>query len=163
MSAGTKVDLRTVLLRSAAFSALWWVVAEGQVVSWPFAAVGVSLATFASFRVAKVSGVIVLRNVPRFAAYFLVNSLYGGIDVAYRAFHPRLPLRTGLVERTLSLDSDQACQLLVLTLSLLPGTLSTELRGRTLRVHALDVEAFPPEKLVELEAHVARLFPATNA
>jgi multicomponent Na+:H+ antiporter subunit E len=97
------------------------------------------------------------QHLPAFAWFFLVESLRGGLDVARRALHPRLPLAPRFVSHVMRLPAGQPRTLMVSVVSLLPGTLSADLRGDgTLLVHVLAEEA--AASVPRLETHVARLF-----
>jgi len=76
----------------------------------------------------------------------LRQSFMGGVDVARRAFDPRLPLRPGFVPITVRLDDDLDAAVFASLTSLVPGTLpvddSRKARGRREIVyHCLDAEA----------------------
>lgn len=124
----------------------------------PFvAALGAALgAAVASVRPAPVR----LARVPAFAAFFLGASLRGGVDVAWRAVHPALPIAPQFARFEIDLPEGQPRTLMVSVLSLMPGTLSVELerdRG-TLLVHALTAQAL--DSVPELHEQVRRLFGA---
>lgn len=89
----------------------------------------------------------------RFGHYFLWTSIRGGIDVAWRAMHPRLAIAPGWLRYRMVLPPGQPRTLMVSVLSLVPGTLSADLEADdTLLVHVLvgdDPEA--------IRADVARL------
>ncbi|MDT8449873.1 MAG: Na+/H+ antiporter subunit E [Wenzhouxiangellaceae bacterium] len=74
-----------------------------------------------------------------FAGFFVAESFRGGIDVAWRTLHPRMPVAPHFFEYAIALPEGQPRTLLISVISLLPGTLSAELeRGRdVLVVHAL--------------------------
>jgi multicomponent Na+:H+ antiporter subunit E len=93
-----------------------------------------------------------------FALFFLVESMRGGLDVAWRALHPALPIEPQFHRFRLELPSGQPRALLVSALSMMPGTLSAELEdgGETLVVHALTGGAMTSVAL--LHARVRRLF-----
>jgi multicomponent Na+:H+ antiporter subunit E len=93
----------------------------------------------------------------RFLAGFFRASLVSGIDVVRRAFHPRLPLKPGLIDYGLSVKSPTARMLTAGTVSLLPGSLAAGLRGDRLTVHVLDLDAPVIEDLQRTEALVAGL------
>ncbi|MGY6631180.1 MAG: Na+/H+ antiporter subunit E [Wenzhouxiangella sp.] len=97
-------------------------------------------------------------RLPAFAVFFLAESLRGGLDVALRAFHPRLPIHPHCFDYSLSLPAGKPRLLLVSVTSLLPGTLSADLSadGQTVRIHAINES--PLEAVQLLEAQVARLF-----
>jgi len=98
-----------------------------------------------------------LRVVP-FVGFFLVGSLRGGIDVAWRALHPSLPIEPQFRRFALDLPHGQPRTLMVSVLSLMPGTLSAELEddGTTLVVHALTASAMA--SVTTLHVQVRRLF-----
>lgn len=136
---------------------LWWVLAGNA--GWGFGGVIIMAATLA--------GVLFtspqtphwsLPGLVWFIAYFLKASLYGGIDVTRRALHPALPLQPTWINHPLRLPVGPARVLFVSTISLLPGTLSTDLDGDTLLVHALTDEAGIAKELLRLEERAAALF-----
>jgi multicomponent Na+:H+ antiporter subunit E len=95
-----------------------------------------------------------------FAGYFLSRSLLGGLDVAGRVLHPRLPLDTSESGYDLTLRGDGARTLFVAVVSLLPGTLTADLVGQRVTVHSIAGD--PGSQLAALERHVARLFGETG-
>lgn len=127
------------LERLIVFALLWWVLAEGDRSSWVF---GLPFAVFAS--------VVSLRLTPergwhlrplsaaRFAGFFAYHSVIGGVDVAWRAVRPSMPISPGFVTCPVRLPTESARVLLADTVSLLPGTLSSGFEGDTLVLHVLD-------------------------
>ncbi|GGA61881.1 Na+/H+ antiporter subunit E [Pelagibacterium lentulum] len=69
---------------------------------------------------------------------FLWRSLLGGVDVAWRAFSPRLPISPGWVEFETELPMGGARSALGGEFSLMPGTLVAGSRGNALLIHCLD-------------------------
>jgi multicomponent Na+:H+ antiporter subunit E len=139
-------------------TALWWVLTGGDSPSWVIGApaIGAALLVRRGLRplaAAKPS----LGGGLRFLAGFFKASLVSGIDVVRRAFHPRLPLKPGLIDYGLSVQSPLARMLTAGTVSLLPGTLSAELKRDRLTVHVLDLDAPVLRDLQRTEALVAGL------
>lgn len=96
-------------------------------------------------------------RLPGFCVYFLGESLRGGVDVAWRALHPHLPIEPRFERFALTVPPGLPRTLMVSTVSLLPGTLSVRLDGDgALRVHALTPAAFAA--LPELERRIRQLF-----
>lgn len=96
-------------------------------------------------------------GIVRFLPFFLWQSLVGAVDVALRALRPNLPLDPDILEYEFRLPESPARVFMADAVSLLPGTLSVEIEGDCLRVHALSgPEAF--ETLRELESKTASLF-----
>ena len=138
------------------FAVLWGILTGGRTDALPVGALAVPLTTLASIRLLPPSPWS-LRGWLRFLPYFLVESLRGGVDVAARAFHPRLPLAPALLDYPLRLPPGPARVVMADAVSLLPGTLSAELDGAVLRVHVLDHRRRPREQLAALEARIAAL------
>jgi multicomponent Na+:H+ antiporter subunit E len=151
--------LRSCLRRGLFLAVLWWALSGGRLQSWVIGAptivlgvaIGLSFARDRPWRI-RFSGLL------RFAGFFIWQSFQGGLDVARRAFHPRLPLNPALVHYRLGLPEGAPRILLAYTASLLPGTLSTQLEESTLTLHVLDNDPSVMELLQSLERHVANLF-----
>lgn len=148
-----------LLFRSGAFALLWLVVTENEPGAWPFGLVAAAAATAASWALMppgrlRWHGRAVLRFVP----VFLWHSLRGGLDVAWRAFHPRLPIAPTLVAHRLRLPDGLPKVLLTGTVSLLPGTLAAGSEGDRVRIHSLDRSPRLSELIDADERRVAGLF-----
>jgi len=93
-----------------------------------------------------------------FTLYFLVQSLRGGLDVAWRALHPALPIEPSFHEHLLRLEPGLPRTAFVSIVSLLPGTLSVVVDPARdqLLVHTLTPAA--AGELAALEQRIARLF-----
>ncbi len=101
--------------------------------------------------------------VPRFAAFFLGQSLLAGIDVARRTLSPSLPLDPAMRDVHLQLPPGPPRVLLVATLSLLPGSLGVDLHDHQLTLHVLDQRADIEGDVREAERRVGALFGLTLA
>ena len=101
-------------------------------------------------------------RLPSFALFFLFESFRGGIDVAWRSLHPRMPVRPRFFVRPMTLPDGPPSTLLISVISLLPGTLSAELRPTTneLVVHTLTEGG--EAAVNRLEQRIAWLFNATR-
>ncbi|MTW21869.1 Na+/H+ antiporter subunit E [Allochromatium palmeri] len=134
-----KSTLAAILRRLVLFAGAWLVIAGTDPSSWIIGAPAVIAATWASLRLRQRDGAA-----PRvlaalvFAPFFLWQSLKGGLDVAWRVMRPRMRIAPGVHNYRLRLAGTSARVVLLDTLSLLPGTLSADLRGDILTVHALD-------------------------
>jgi len=101
--------------------------------------------------------------VPRFAAFFLGQSMLAGIDVARRTLSPSLPLDPAMRDVRIQLPPGPARVLLVATLSLLPGTLGVDLHEQWLTLHVLDQRTDIEGDVRKAERHVGALFGLTLA
>lgn len=93
-----------------------------------------------------------------FALWFVVQAWRGGWDVARRALDPRATVAPGWHRRRLRLPAGAPRLVMANAVTLLPGTLSAELRDDCLTVHLLDRRADPEADLAALEARVRALF-----
>lgn len=150
--------VRAVLWRSALFAVLWWAFTDGEPGSWGIGGVSVALATAASLHLLPPVPTYVSRiGLLRFLAFFVIQSLRGGVQVAAFALRPRMGLRPGFHEMTLRLPEGIGQVLLVNTLNLLPGTLSVELQDGRLRLHVLDETAATEAEVRTAETRLAQM------
>ncbi len=128
-----------LLERLIVFALLWWVLAEGDGSSWVFGAPFALFASVASLRLTPERGWHLRPlSAARFAGFFAYHSVIGGVDVAWRAVRPSMPISPGFVTCPIRLPTESARVLLADTVSLLPGTLSSGFEGDTLVLHVLD-------------------------
>lgn len=144
-------------LRALLFSLIWWILTNGVMESWLVGVPVVLLATLASVVLLPPSSWSFM-GIVRFIPFFLWRSLYGGVDVAVRALHPRLPIAPGMYDHQWRLPPGMSRVFMANTVSLLPGTLSAELSDDYLRVHVLDHTGTFALELRVIEEHVANVF-----
>jgi multicomponent Na+:H+ antiporter subunit E len=140
---------------------LWWLLVEGKTDGWWFA-LGVAGLSIASLRLMpepalreQVRFFPLMALVPRFIAH----SLIGGIDVAWRALVPGLPIDPDVVTYRYRVQSDRARAMLAQLVSLMPGTLTCRVYDEAAVIHLLTGD--PAQVLHEtaaLELRVARVF-----
>ena len=152
-------SVRTAALHFTLLGLLWWVLAQGDPASWIVGVPTVLFATLVSLRFSADSPWGWRWNGSlRFIPLFSYLSLKGGLDVAGRALRPTLPLTPALMDYGLRLREGTARVFFTNVVSLLPGTLSADIRGDTLVVHVLDRNLPMAQQLGRLELAVARLF-----
>lgn len=147
---------RTLILRVLAFALLWWILVEGRFAD-PWLAMACIAAAVATAYVVRPLEGWRLRplGLVWFIPFFAWHALRGGVDVALRAFNPRMPLEPGFMEYRLR--GSEACSLILAwTVSLLPGTASVRLTERTLKIHVLDQTMPIRESLEALEARILK-------
>lgn len=143
------------------FTLLWVILSGGSPLSWTIGAPAILLAVIAStMLVPPVS--LAWSEIPAFIGFFLIRSLAGGADVAWRALHPHMPIAPDLITYPLRIPPGLPQVFMVNTISLLPGTLSveliTEMNQSSLTVHVLDRKKQIAIELESVEHRVARLF-----
>ncbi|HRQ36134.1 MAG TPA: Na+/H+ antiporter subunit E [Chiayiivirga sp.] len=144
--------------RFALLAALWWVVTEGTG-GWGFGVpLAALVATASLWLTPPTRHRLRLLHIAPFIGWFLVQSVIAGWDVARRILHPALPLRPAVLRLPLALPEGAPTWWLMLTLSLLPGTLSVQLEGRTLELHCLDEGIDVAASVDAAQRRLARLF-----
>lgn len=87
---------------------------------------------------------------------FFFYVIKANLDVVYRALHPQMPIRPGIVEVRTSLKTASGITALANSITLTPGTLTVDLTDDgKLYVHWIYVRAEEPEAATE---HIARRF-----
>ena len=152
-----KTSWPSIAVRASLFTLIWSVLGGGATASWWMGIPAVLLAVIVS--VALIPPIpLVWSAILRFVPFFFQRSLLGGTDVAWRAFHPRVPIAPDLIEYPLQLQPGLPQAFMVNTVSLLPGTLSAVLEHNVLKVHVLDRQKNVVAELKALEQIVARMF-----
>jgi multicomponent Na+:H+ antiporter subunit E len=145
-----------VLKRFALLLGLWIVLTLNEPSAYLVGALAAAVAAAISMHLLPPVGrqvrlVTVLRQAPGFAW----RSLLGGLDVAWRAFHPRLPLNPRWIAYPIRLPPGAARVSLGNELSLMPGTLAAGVRDDALYIHCLDGDQPVEEYIAEEERRVA--------
>lgn len=151
--------LLRVVQRAALLAALWWILTGGSLASWTVGAPAVAAAVCLSVWLpAAMPWRWSLVGLLQFVPFFVWHTVIGSVDVARRAVQPAMPLVPRLHEHRLQLPPGPARVFMINTLSLLPGTLSTEISRDTLTVHVLDATQPVAFHVSQLEQVVADLF-----
>jgi multicomponent Na+:H+ antiporter subunit E len=130
---------------------LWLALTLNDPSAWIVGALAAGAAAGVSLRLAPPRNrALRLANVAALFPGFLWRSLLGGADVAWRAFHPRLPLRPKWIDYPVRLPPGAPRVSLGSELSLMPGTLAAGADGDILYVHCLD-SAQPVEAQIGAE------------
>ena len=127
--------------RAVLFFAFWLMIAGYDPVDLPVGLITAAAATWTSLRLLPAAKVqLRLSSLATFALHFMRQSASSGVEVAWRAFSPRLPLNPGFVVYPCRLRSAGTRSAFCALSSLLPGTLpaGTDENGALL-VHCLDV------------------------
>jgi multicomponent Na+:H+ antiporter subunit E len=149
-----------LLVTGLALSAVWvTLVGSGDPSSWIVGLPSVAAATWSHGRLSACGGLrFSVAGALQLVPFFLLESFKGGVDVVRRVVGPRLDVNPGFFDYGLRLTRPSARIFFVGLVSLLPGTLSADIDGEILRVHALDRDVDSVGELSRLERHVAALF-----
>ena len=151
------------LTRGVAFLVLWIVLIGLDPVDLAVGVFAAAAATWTSLRLlppeaGRVRFAVLVALLPR----FLWQSVVAGVDVARRAFDPRLPLKTGFVVYRTRYPRGPARNAFASLTSLLPGTVPAEDDAQGLHYHCLDVGQPVAEQLAAEEEAVSRVLPRTT-
>lgn len=135
----------------------WMALTEGDTASLVVGVPTIALAVAASLG-AEAAPPARPAALARFVPFFLREVFASAWFVASRALNPRPRLDPGIVVYRLRLESAPARAAFMNAVTLTPGTLSADLDGDRLSVHALDRGEDVPGALADLEARIARLF-----
>jgi multicomponent Na+:H+ antiporter subunit E len=156
---GNPVSVIGLIFRAAVAASVWWVLTGGAADSWSVGLPAVAAAVWVDHRLSAATGYPwSLSGLVRFAVSFIKFSIAGGLDVIWRAYHPKAPLNPAMVTYPLHLSLPSARHLFAGTVSLLPGTLSVELDKHHLTVHVLDAGRPFERELEAIETRVAAIF-----
>lgn len=146
--------LRVALVRVAGFLAVWIIVAGTKPADLFVGLLAAVIVAWVSLRLLP-PATIRLRPaaLAKLLLRFLYQSIVAGVDVAWRALDPRLPLRPGYVVYRPRLPPGTMRNTFCTMTSLLPGTLPCGLDdGGGLIVHCLDETQPVTEQLAAEEA-----------
>jgi len=146
-----------LIFRIFLFGVLWWVLTDDVKSLLGIGAPVVLLAAWTSVKLLAPFS-ISYTGLVYFTCYFVWSSFRGAIDVARCALHPEMPIAPVFAEYKFHLPLESARVFMANSVSLMPGTLSTDLNQDWLYVHVLNKSATFETELEKLENNVARLF-----
>jgi multicomponent Na+:H+ antiporter subunit E len=148
---------RAFAWRTAAYLALWIVLMGIEPVDVVVGAITAALAAWVSLRLwppesLRLRPLAMLGLLP----HFLWQSVIAGVDVARRAFSPRMRLAPGFITYRPRFAPGPARNAFTAYTSLLPGTVPCGDEDGAVVYHCLDVGQPVAEQLAAEEAHLAR-------
>jgi multicomponent Na+:H+ antiporter subunit E len=159
---GERSSARPALVRGTGFLALWVVLIGLDPVDLVVGVFAAATATWTSLRLLPPGAHrLRLSALPALALRFVWQSVVGGVDVARRAFAPRLSLHPGFVVYATRYPRGAARNAFASLTSLLPGTVPARDDEQGLLYHCLDVEQPVTEQLAAEEQAVSRALPRT--
>jgi multicomponent Na+:H+ antiporter subunit E len=157
-SGAAAASMRAVTSRAAVFLGLWLVLAGADPADLPAAAIAVVAATWTSLWLLPPGGSrLSLLGLCGLALRFFRQSIVAGVDVAWRALDPRLPLRPGFVDYPTRFPPGTARNAFTTLTSLLPGTVPAGEEGEQLVYHCLDIGQPVVSQLAAEEAALLRV------
>lgn len=155
------ISVRATITRLACFTALWWILAEGQTSMWRYALFAVPAATVVSLLTipaAPSNGRYATRLIAavQLLGWFLARSVSGAWDVSLRALRKPVDIDPVFIHYELRVPVGWARVALIDLMNLMPGSLSVEVIDHTVTFHVLD-ETMP---VVEQAENLERLIMA---
>lgn len=140
---------------TVALVGLWWLLGGGEGLLYGFIFAPLAAGLCAWIAPGRLPGLRPLALL-RFATLFATRSLAGGLDVAWRAVQPEMPLQPSWVRYPLRLQQPVARSVMMITISLTPGTLCARLENDTLLIHILSPDM--KDGIFDIEQAVAAVF-----
>jgi len=146
------------LWRGAGFLAFWVVLIGAKPADLIVGLAAAALATWTSLRLLAPGALRVYwAPLPGVVLRFLWQSVRAGIDVARRAFDPRLPLHLGFVAYRVGFAPGPARNVFAALTSLLPGTVPVGEEDGAIVYHCLDVDQPVADDLAAEEVDMRRV------
>lgn len=145
----------SIILGFFIWTALWSMLSQNS--GWVFGIPVAAMATLAGYRLGLRSGPLRPQALPSFLGFFLGELFSGGVDVARRALHVRLPIDPAWQIFTLTSRDPRVCLMLSALVGLLPGTLASHHEDGELYVHTLDQQQDWQSTIARLESLLSRL------
>ena len=136
---------------------IWLILCDGDLDSLWIGVPAVFLATLISTAFVTYHP-IVWHEILGFVSFFILRSVRGGLDVAWRACRPNMSIDPDIIEYSSCLPSGIAQVIMANSISLLPGTLSVKLDQGKMIIHVLDIKSNFREEIEGLEQRLARVF-----
>lgn len=156
----TSGPMRAAIVRGAAYFGLWVVLIGVDPLDLAVGLGVAAAATWTSLRLLPPGAHrLRLAALPRLALHFVWQSVVAGIDVARRAFDPRLPLKPGFIVYPTQYPRGPTRTAFASLTSLLPGTVPCRDDELGLLYHCLDVDQPVTEQLAAEEQAVSRAMP----
>lgn len=135
---------------------IWFMLTGLDLKALALGAVVVPVAIWLSLRLLPGQRRLILWRLALHLPAFVVGSVRGGLDVAWRAFSPHLPLDPGWIDVPVKL-SDGGRAVMGGELSLMPGTLAAGTQKDRLLIHVLDTQAGFERSFSREEAAIAAM------
>lgn len=144
--------------RMLLLAGIWIVLVEGEQGGIIVGAIIVPVSVWLSLWLLPAGLPLRLGALARLLPGFIWRSVVGGVDVAWRAFHPRLPVDPGWIELPVTLPAGGRVALGA-ELSLMPGTLVAGSEDEKILIHVLNRTQDMTAQVRAEEARLAQTLP----
>jgi len=157
------VDMKSWLIQGFIITSLWLVITKGNytslIVGIPFIILAVM-----SYRHLRIVGTDALnfKALPFFSIWFIIQATRGGIDITIRTLHLKIDIHPGFINYPMNIKNKNIQVFFANCVSLLPGTLSVEIKDNELILHSLNLNDAILSETRKVEIQVQRLFYSTG-
>lgn len=128
----------SIMLRTLLYGLGWVVLTQNDPEGRPFLFPVVAVLVGASYLLHPPAPTVSVFRLVTLLPLLAWDTVHGGIDVARRAFDPRLPIAPALIDIELDAPTEQLQIALAYVMTVMPGTLAVKVTPRGLIVHVLD-------------------------
>ena len=142
---------------------LFWIILSGHftLLFLFFAVVSVSLVIYLLYRMDKVDHepayIPLSFRLLKYAFWLMHSVIQSNIDVVKRIWNPKLPISPQWERVPVKLQTARSKTLYANSITLTPGTLTTEIKGDYFLVHSLSKKSLEELKQGEMEKQIQRL------
>jgi multicomponent Na+:H+ antiporter subunit E len=147
---------RTLLLRTAAFFAVWLMLSQQLDPFYLGLGLATALAVALLNPVVPASGGVRWTKLALYLPWLLWQVLASGIHLAYLILHPRMPIEPKVIRYRTVLRTPAALVAFGNSITLTPGTITAEVSASELVIHSMDDAA--ASGLADMEERIARVF-----
>lgn len=142
--------------------AAWLMLTAGNLpslmIGLPFIALAILIKPAAEKETGKHKLIVNIVALFRYAYFFMLESLRGGLDVSRRVLLAETRVSPEFYDYPIQLQVPHAQQLFISSISLLPGTLCADRKENMLRIHTLDQHTDTSRAIKQLETLVGKIF-----
>jgi multicomponent Na+:H+ antiporter subunit E len=155
---------RAFVLRWTGYFVFWVLLIGFKPVDLVVGLFAATVATWVSLKLLQ-PGALNMRAVDllRYSSHFFWQSVLAGIDVARRAFSPRMRLQPGFVRYSCRYPRGPARNAFAVLSSLMPGTVVVEDTADSLLFHCVDTGQPVATQMAREEAELFRLLPKESS
>ena len=155
-------SIRSSLIWIVFLLAAWLMLTAGDLpslmIGLPFIALALLLKPSAEDKHGKPELSLNMVGLSRYAYFFMIESLRGGIDVCRRVLARKTLVSPDFFEYPMQLQLSYAQQLFISSIGLLPGTLCADRKEDQLYIHTLDHDTDTTKSIKKLESLVGQIF-----
>jgi len=157
------VNIKTWLVQCLVITGLWLVITKANynalIIGIP--CIILALMSYRHLHIEK-TDTLNFKALPFFSIWFLIQATRGGIHIAVRTLHPKVDIQPGFINYPMNISNKKIQVFFANCASLLPGTLSVEIKDNELVLHSLNLNDTVLLETRNVEIQVQQLFNSTG-